>query len=51
MVTLVVTFSSAVFSADVMVVNEQFGASLEVAELGTALYLVSKTPDTYTSSC
>lgn len=39
-ITLVVAFSSAVFSGDVIVVSELYGISEETAELGTALYLV-----------
>lgn len=39
-ITLVVTFSSSVFSGAVEVVSEEYGISEETAELGTALYLM-----------
>lgn len=39
-ITLVVTFSSSVFSAATEVVSETYGISEETAELGTALYLM-----------
>lgn len=40
MITLVVTFSSSVFSGATMVVSMNYGISLETAELGTGLYLI-----------